>query len=214
MREPIPFERNQRLRLGFRGHEREVAVDVIAVHDESLWVDLAEPALWLEDRHLEGGTQLAFWRRGERHVAEAVVVDAFDLDRGRLQLRRPATSKVVQRRKTFRETVEVPVRLAPVDEGPETADMTPREARTQDIGGGGLCIQTAETTGLGVDDELQLELALPMRRVRARGKVRWARRGDDGLTRFGVAFTRIAEREQDTVYGFLFDLQRSRLRAS
>lgn len=212
MRQAISFEQSQRLRLGLSGHDREIAVDVVAVRDQALWVHLAEPAIWLNDHHLESGVNLAFWQQGARHIAEGVAVEAFDLDRGRIQLRRPTRTKVVQRRKTFRETVEIPVRLMPADAPPETADLSAREAITQDLGGGGLCLQT-EGGGFAVDDEIQLEIALPEQRVRARGRVCWASPGEGGETRLGVAFTRIAEREQDTVYGFLFELQRARMRA-
>lgn len=214
MSEPVPFERKQRLRLRPSGHERDVAIEVVEVRPNALWSKLAEPTLWLEDHHLESGVDLAFWRQGARHVARAVQVLAFDLDRGRLHLARPLTTDVVQRRRTFRELVEVPVRLVPVDLAPETVDLSGHKLTTQDIGGGGVCLTSPADVTLGVDAEVKLELDLPDRRIRARGRVRWSAKGQDGTTKVGVAFTRISEREQDFVYGFLFDLQRNRVRAS
>lgn len=214
MIEAIAFERRQRLRLRPSGHDREIAVDVVAVQGDALWVQLGEPALWLEDHHLEGGVELAFWKDGTRHVAESVSVLAFDLDRGRIHLRRPPRTVVVQRRKTFREAVEVPVRVAPVHKKDDVSHAPVHEVITQDVGGGGLCLRCPGTLGLSINDEVQLELALPRQQVRARGRVRWAREDEDGRVRLGLAFTRITEREQDFVYGFLFDVQRSRLRAT
>lgn len=210
MTDRIIFERHQRLRLRLRGHDREIAVDVTAVTPDDVWVRLAEPAIWLEDHHIESGMDLSFWSRGARHLVENAKVITFDLDRGRIQLARPDETTVVQRRKTFRETVEVPVRLISSDE--ETADLS---GTTSDLGGGGLCVQASEQASITIDDELQLELRLPQHTVRARGRVRWLAPGEeDGTVKVGLAFTRIGEREQDWVYGFLFDLQRNRLRAS
>lgn len=214
MSDPVPFERKQRVRLRPSGYEQDLVIEIVDVRPNALWSKLVEPTMWLEDHHLEGGVDLAFWRHGSRHVARSVSVLAFDLDRGRLHLARPTQTDVVQRRRTFREPVEVPVRLTAVDEAPETADLGSAELTTQDIGGGGICLQSEREVPLRVNDEVKLELALPERRIRARGRVRWSRRGEDGLIKVGVAFTRISEREQDFVYGFLFDLQRTRVRAS
>lgn len=208
---PPQFERKQRVRLRMRSYDREAAAEVSAATEDTVWVKLSEPHLWLDDRHLEGGIDLSFWRNGHRHVAQEVGVITYDLDRGRIQLKRPRSFEIIQRRKTFRETVEVPVRWVRADLPEETLDLQPGEAVTEDLGGGGLCI-SGDAMSVGVNEELQLEIELPDRTVRARGRVRWAGEGPDGKTRMGLAFTRIGEREQDLVYGFLFDLQRSRLR--
>lgn len=209
---PIAFDRGQRLRLRLRSHDRELGVEVSEHSESSLWLQLNEPAIWLDDRLLEGGVDLSFWRAGVRHLAEDLPVLTFDLDRGRIQVERPLSTNVVQRRRTFREMVEVPVRLARADAEPDTLDLSPERGITQDLGGGGLCLQTEGTMPVTVNEEVQIELELPEHAVRARGRVRWAIQGSDGTTKIGVAFTRIAEREQDRVYGFLFDLQRHRLR--
>lgn len=210
----VPFERNQRLRLRPRGLDREIPADVLVVHAETLWLGLPGPNLGLEDHHLWPGVDLSFWRDGARHVAKSTTVLAFDLDAGRLHLERPRATTITQRRRTFRETVEIPVQIAPVEKGPNTADLRPQEVITQDLGGGGLCLQSKAPLNLCIDDEIQLELDLPGQTVKARGRVRWSELVDNGMSRVGVAFTRISEREQDTVYGFLFNLQRNRLRAS
>lgn len=214
MREPVSFERKQRLRLRPQGRDQELVVEVLGQKGNALCLRLDEPALWLEDHHLEGGVELAFWRDGARHIAEKVPLMAFDLDRGLLNVERPRQTRVVQRRQTFRESVEVPVRFAPADQLPETQDLGVEDAVTQDLGGGGLCIQSLAPLTVDVDDELQLELQLPTRKVRARGRVRWSACEKSGSSRIGVAFTRITEREQDLVYGYLFEVQRNRLRSS
>mgnify|MGYP006287714471 CR=1 FL=1 len=208
MSESQAFERKQRLRLRFPAHDRELAVDVTAVNEDSLWIMLAEPALWMEDHHVESGVELSFWRDGARHVAEDVEVLAYDLDRGRIHVAQPETTRVAQRRRTFRETVELPVHIRAVD------GRAAEETVTQDLGGGGLCVSATQDLSLGIDDEVQVELQLPERFVSARGRIRWAVPTAGGRVKLGLAFTRIGEREQDWVYGFLFNLQRSRLRAS
>ncbi|MEL6183516.1 MAG: PilZ domain-containing protein [Myxococcota bacterium] len=213
MSDAVPFQRNQRIRLRPRGHDQEVAAEVIDARASALWTQLLDAAPWLEDHHLEGGVELAFWQHGSRHLAPHARVLAFDLDRGRIHLERPTRTQIVQRRQTFRESVQISARLLPADQPPETRDLVGREVTTQDIGGGGVCLQIPGQTGYAIDDELLIELSLPQSSVRARGKVRWSKQDEDGLTKLGVAFTRISQREKDLVYGFLFDVQRHRLRA-
>lgn len=209
MKESIAFERHQRIRLAIVGHE-EVAADVLEAGPDRLSVRLTEPAVWLEAHHLSAGIELAFWNGSVRHQSEPVPVIDYDLDAGRLDLAPPRELRVVQRRSTFREPVELPVKLSPAHGEPDTVDL---EGITRDLSGSGMCLEATSDLPIAVDDELQVELEIGGRRVRARGRVCWAEPVERG-TRLGLAFTRIAEKEQDSVYGYLFDLQRSRLRAS
>lgn len=213
MSDAVPFQRNQRIRLRPRGHDQEVVAEVIEARASAIWAQLLDAAPWLEDHHLEGGIELAFWHHGSRHLAPHVRVRAFDLDRGRIHLERPSRTQVVQRRQTFREIVQIPARLLPADQPPETRDLEGRSVTTQDIGGGGVCLHVEGESGYAINDEILLELNLPRSPVRARGRIRWARKDEAGMTKLGVAFTRISQREKDQVYGFLFDVQRNRLRA-
>lgn len=220
----VLFESKQRLRISLPNIEVAIAADVQSTDGRSVWIRLREPLIGLEPRHLAKGVQLSFWRTGGWHIAERVRVLTFDLDQGMLQLERPDKTTIIQRRRTFRENIELPVQVSTltgnaslpvtvnIDSAPETIDISQRKASTMDLSGGGMCLQTSSDTVLDVNQEIRLELDLPTQRVRARGRVRWAQTEEDGHHRYGIAFTRIAEREQDLVFGFLFDLQRSRLR--
>ncbi|MBX2811979.1 MAG: PilZ domain-containing protein [Myxococcales bacterium] len=214
------FEAHQRVRISLLPMDTTISAEVVGFDRAGMHIRLREPLVGLEPHHLDGGVRVSFWRDGSWHVADPVEVLGFNLDTGTVRVSKPKRTFAVQRRKTFREAVEVPVHLAvvgnlfpPAEIGHETVDLAAQSGATQDIGGDGVCLQC---TGPAphVDQEVRLELELPNNRIQARGKVRWSASDDTGQGRCGVMFTRISEREQDLVYGFLFDLQRNRLRKS
>ena len=211
MDETVPFEKNQRLRLSILNFNRSLVAHIRSASTNNLWLQLAEPSLGLEPHHLEQDVQVSFWRDGSLHNSEVNVLATY-LDSGEIQVTRPKRTKIMQRRQTFREIVSVPVTVTSAIADPETMDLEAQKVTTQDLGGGGLCVQASESMNMRVNEEIQLEIQLPEHHVKARGCVRWCDQTQDGRILYGIAFTRIAEREQDFVYGFLFNLQRNRLR--
>ncbi len=207
----VRFERHQRMHVLFPDLGTKLSVEITEVEPRQMMVKLIEEASWLEENHLRNLVDLRFWARGTLYECDQVKILSHQFPRGQFTLARPMKKKELMRRQTFRETVQVPITMH-LDEGNTTVDLNgPQVAVTQDLSGGGCCVETPMDLALHIDDEFELELNLPQRKVKARAQVRWAKAQEEqGTRKVGLAFTQIDERERDTVFGFLFELQRSR----
>lgn len=157
---------------------------------------------------VEPGTPVAvtYFDRSGLYRFEADVIRQAEQGERSMQLTAPERLTRTQRRQYVRLDLQIPVACVVVDEA--TGALTPLDARSGDVGGGGMRLIAAEPVAEGA--QIVLSFVLPRQpAVVAVAKVVVCEPRPDGTAVVRAAFHVISEQDRERIVGYVFDELRS-----
>lgn len=207
--------RRQIVTLRLRATDRIAEAEVIDPGETTI-LRLQSRTAELNSKHFELGVDIEMFERTERYALENIEVVEFNKEAMSVVVRGPLKLRHVRRRANFRERVLLDGRICVYRGG----GVNPEEglgpaavpAKTVDVGGGGISVETRQPMGIGLGDNVLIELDVDGYAVRAVARTAWIYERGSGRTTAGFAFIEIEERSHDRLYRFLYELQRRRRR--